>query len=458
MKSFNEFKKVNEATIKGNPGVPSDKLSEIERSEIERIRPPRGNRDIGNQLSKLKKMVDDCKGITKGKESELEALAEKVIRDLYGSILDDVDLDIKFANGGMDVNNFMKDNDCPSCNFGGTPQREIEDEDTKNEIHKRKIINNITQGEAKNVKRVLVMPEVRDEIYEIFGEEDGKFLIDSWKEINDIADAMDWAVPIDIKGDMMENAPQGLAGACSIDWSESEEAEEIDIESLLNDEGSIDLSEEDEEDIEEAFSNGNPIIKAIGVDFPMLLHETIKGIYELIAAAGIPEEERLAQTVIDNTSSFRDEAEEFRYGPALASRLRDCINSCDGVDKHPNMREMVFGHMVNMDAEDFLDLFKRILIEDDSAKEDIENFIDMVIDEMEDYEDELSDYNRDEEEDYYTQSLNDVENSMVDDYIEDEEEDLSTLSLSELRELMDDALDNSDFDRVRKIGEFIKNK
>ena len=73
------------------------------------------------------------------------------------------------------------------------------------------------------------------------------------------------------------------------------------LKNLEEDDADID---NEDEDIQELLSSGNPIIKSRGVDFPMLLHETVKGIYELIAAAGIPEDKRTAGLVMSNTSTM----------------------------------------------------------------------------------------------------------------------------------------------------------
>ena len=80
-----------------------------------------------------------------------------------------------------------------------------------------------------------------------------------------------------------------------------------------------------DEDLQELFSSGNPVIKARGIDFPMLLHETVKGIYELLSAPGLPEEESVAQTVLMNTG-LSDEPEDWKYGPRIANDFFAFLN------------------------------------------------------------------------------------------------------------------------------------
>jgi hypothetical protein len=77
----------------------------------------------------------------------------------------------------------------------------------------------------------------------------------------------------------------------------------------------------------------------------MLLH-AIKGIWALLKSGAIKDEE-MAQLIAQNTSSFEDESQDFRYGVAMQAMFRDfilackdnsnkyeCSNICkDGIDK-----------------------------------------------------------------------------------------------------------------------------
>jgi hypothetical protein len=57
------------------------------------------------------------------------------------------------------------------------------------EVEKRKLINLIIQGEAKNTKHILQMPEVRDGLKGILGDQKGEELFRSlatypWQQID----------------------------------------------------------------------------------------------------------------------------------------------------------------------------------------------------------------------------------------------------------------------------------
>ena len=474
MKGFEEFMN-EEASLKGSSGIPgegSDRdekkyLSDVERrarqrlgvpnEEDPRFGPPRQTMQVGREMMEI---MGQSMRFVRGNEDALEELAERIILQEYGSILDNVDLDIKIVRPGQ-VKQFMDEEceDCPSPKY-----QLLDDPEIKKEVDKRKIINNITQGEAKNTKRILAMPEVKNELKAILGEREGEEAHRVWMRLTELADKMDWLIPVDVKGDMMEQAPEGMAGACSVKWPDAKENEDLSDKVLKGlEEEDADIDNEDE-DIQELLSTGNPIIKARGVDFPMLLHETVKGIYELIAAAGIPEDKRTAELVMMNTSSMDDEAEEFRYGPELAADIRDFVNEAPDVDKYPNIREHFYGMLHALEVDEFLPLVKGILLETPSARTKVNEMIEEIIKSLDEYElgEALpsSDYNQPEEEEEgeTVEPGKERELSFEDEMRQktiERESDYSQLSRREIQDLIDDALDAGDFDKVRELGEFL---
>jgi hypothetical protein len=434
MKNFSKFIK-EEITIKGNSGIPGESndnkdnekkyLSDVERRARQRLGVPREeNPMLGrpNQTistyNELNILIEKSMKLIKGKEKKLEDLAKKIILSEYGSILENVELDIKIVTS-LDIKKFMDDEDegeeeMPSY-------RLLNDPEIKKEVDKRKILNNIIQGEAKNTKRILAMPEVRYELIKIYGEVEGKEAQKIWMRITELADKLDWLIPINIKSDMMERAPQGLSGACSVKWPDkkSDKDPEDSLDKVLKhlEDGDID---DNDKDLKDLLSNGNPIIKARGVDFPMLIHETVKGIYELIASAGIPEDKKTAELVILNTSSFSDEAEEFRFGPEIAADIRDFINKTKkNIDNYTNVREKFCGKLAVMPAEEFLHLVKNILSESPYARTKVDEIIQNIMDEEDEYRRKLAEYEASSKLDYFDQD----EEDDVDDFEQSQEED-----------------------------------
>ena len=489
MKDFKKF--LEEVTIKGNPGVPGEGEKQPGDKDYIKDTEARAKARLGvsgreNPMQiggRLMELVGQSQQMTRGREEDLENLAKEIILQNYGEILDGVELDIKLVRSGAEVAQFMKQceeeqekEEEESPNF-----RQVQDPATINKIHKAKLANNIIQGEAKNTKHIIATEEVKSGLVDIFGPE-GDRVLTMWKEMSNLADKMDWIIPIEVKADMMERAPQGMAGAVSVDWKpkQKEEEEEKEQESdedfaarILKDLAAGDEpDEEDKQEFGEEIQGTMPRIRARGVDFPMLIHETVKGIYELIASIQFPgegsseEEIKMAQTVKLNVSSFEDEAEDFRTGPEIAADFRDFINANPDAE-HPNMRAFIFGKLMDssyISDADFLQLFRGILNKTPDARRKIDEMISEINKELNQYElgqvidVEEPNYDFDNEGGY-----DDEEDTMMPGEPEQElpqqqqaSVDYSELTQRELQELIDDALDKKDFKRVEMLAQYMK--
>lgn len=484
MKDFKKF--LEEVTIKGNPGVPNegdkkpednDYLKDTEARAKERL--GLSGRDNPMQIGgRMMQLVGQSQGVTRGREEELENLAKEIILQNYGEILDGVELDIKLLKTGQEISNFMQEcEDEKDQEEEGPKFRQIQDPATINKIHKAKLGNNIIQGEAKNTKHIIATEEVKNGLIDIFGPQ-AEQILNTWKEISNLADKMDWIIPIEHKAQMMERHPEGMAGAVSVDWKpkEKEEKEESEKESdedfanrILRDLAKGDEpNEEDKEEFGEEVQGATPRIRARGIDFPMLLHETIKGIYQLIASIQFPaegsseEEIRMADTVRLNVSSFEDESEEFRTGPEIAADFRDFINANPDAE-HPNMRAFIFGKMMDsayISDADFLVLFRGILNKTPEARRKVDEMITEVNKELNNYElGQVIDIDGDSSYDDYDDEEGTMPDKAEDSILpqqQSKEVDYSELTQRELTSLIDDALDKRDFKRVEMLTKYMK--
>jgi hypothetical protein len=469
MKNFQKF--LEEVTIKGNPGIPGegskrpeDKsyLSDVERRAKQRL--GLTGREHPMQFGgRIMELVNKSQRMTRGKESELEQLAIDVILSNFGDILEGVELDIKLVRSGQEVANFMQE-ESEEENDDLPKFREINDPELINRIHKAKVGNNIIQGEAKNTKHMLHTDEVKDGLKRIFADNYDE-IFSAWDEISKLADKMDWIIPVDVKSRMMEQAPEGMAGAVKVDWKpkEKEESDEDFAQKILQDlSAGEDPNQEDVEQFQEEIEGTTPVIKARGIDFPMLLHETVKGIYELIASVSqpsqdaSPEEIEKAETVKFNVSSFEDEAEDFRTGPEIAADFRDFINQNPDSSYSPNMRAFIFGKMMDesyMTPDAFLNLFRGILNKTPEARAKVDSMISEIVEELKRYElGEVLGHEEKTEDDIDYDSLG------ISKPKESEEEDIdySKLSQKEISNLIDSALDKGDFKEVEKLTQFLK--
>jgi hypothetical protein len=564
MKRFSDFIK-EEIDLRGNSGVPRDFMRNSEE-EAERnlgIRPddesqmrevwPDFQRLMGQSMQMMMQGPDGRPLGRPQMQERVEALqnlAKDLIMDEYGDILEasskPVELDIKLVMMGQVNQNVPDLRDVPS-----TPERnpredethESEDEEDQdsecadgscsnddddndetteddqptgsvlNAAMKKKILNMLTQGEGKATKDIIkASPIVEDGLQRIFGN-NGERILRIWSEMSDIADKMDWIIPIQDKARMMSGNSGGMAGATDVTW-----------ESLNNSTFSIQLLKENQD-------YRKITIKAVGVDFPMLIHEAVKGIYLLIQSAAIKKDKEFAKKVKAATSSFLDEAQDFRYGVTAQAMFNDFINACKDSQKYRQMRTRVFRLLANdkerltaranaeqneelkdllkkeaklaLTDEKFLEVFNSLLSVFDKvneggqqqitvfgfnrgggriafvinqerfnqsvAKTVIEGLIKHIVDTEEAYEQAIKEWeleqklgpatNYDEpdtedDEDPLGLGLTKQEEPVDDGVYSDE--DLSKMRKRDIQELMDAALDAGDYDEVRRLSGFLK--
>jgi hypothetical protein len=237
VKSF--WESIDEASLQGNLGIPGeggpeDKgrkyLSGVEaraQARNQELMRTHG-RDMGNFMG----LVGRARQIQRGKEAELEKLAEKIIRLLYADILDGVELDIKFPKD-QEIQKMMQkvpgEPDLPAL-------KELKDKGIISEIQKRKIGNNIIQGEAKNVKKALALQETLEGFVKIFGDvnvanEYRSLLL----KISDIAGVFDWQIPMEVQLQMWTQDKSGFSGSVKVEWESPKKEEDEDLsKKILN--------------------------------------------------------------------------------------------------------------------------------------------------------------------------------------------------------------------------------
>ena len=484
MKSFSEFLK-EEISIKGNKGLPEEKLRDIERKGAEKIR----GENPGGLIGQIMGLMRESGRFITGNQKKLEKLAEEVLKDTYPLILKNVDLDLQLVTDGMKVHEFMKkeeeekekeiqeeEEDKNQSKEEGEeeeeqeePKRELDKESLRLALDKRKFANNIIQGEAKNTKFILHQEVTTNGLREIYGDKSTD-VIRIWNDISKIADKLDWVIPIQDKANMMERAPQGMAGACSGRFkkkahSKKKKKEQEDLIKEINqsiEEGKDIKDKEMQEKISEVLGHLNPTVKVRAIDFPMLLHEAVKGIYELIADVGMSRDKEMAEEVHRQTSTFLDEAEDFRYGPYLAQDLNDFVMKNPDAQKYPNIKEFVFSKLIDSDRwsdEDCLENLKNVFLESPRGRKLIDDLVKESVDELEEYERQVREW---EDSKRDNRQMTDEEESDIDKlvkqtlYGEGEEEPVSKksyddMTISEIQDEIEKAVEEENYELAAEL-------
>lgn len=473
--------KTFKANLKSNPAIPGvisandgDYLRNVERRAQQELQ----NRNITQRTGlQIGRFIQRAQELQQGNEERIQQLAERVIRQFYGTILEGVELNLRLVQFGTVFDETPRNEDVvpttpsprqqeemaeeakrqqeeriqqqPQHQNAQPTMRPVTDEEVALEVHKRKIINNVIQGEGKNTHRLIHSPEVREELDNINPE-----LFETYDNVLKIAEFFDWTIPAEQKLDMMENVPEGHGGFVSVDWKTPERTN-------FNNDDDEEGSQGEEPDFGE-FENKIPVINAIGVDFCMLIHETVKGIYELIASAAIHPDADVAKTVLLNTDTLADEIEDLRYGPFIAGDIRDFINQNDATNNYPNIREHVFGKIIQLPTDEFLPLVKEILLKTPSARLTVDEMITDIVAELRQRELDIrfsnEDYNTDDDETVLDKEPKQEKKSEVVEDDDNDEIDFSKMSKSDLQALLDHSLDEGDFETVSKIAPYLKLK
>ena len=450
IKSFSTY--LDEASLQGNVGIPgeSDKggkkyLSDVERRAAEKM--GQTQRELGGDIRRFMQLVSEARTIQQPYKKELEEIAKKSILLLYGDILDGVNLDVKFAKEG-EIPEMMSE----------TPEEpemealeKLKDKGVISSIQMRKIGNNLGQGEAKNVKKALNLPETKDAVISLMGKETGEKYISLLNKIADIANFYDWAIPMEVQKEMWQRDKSGFSGSAKVEWeSKDKEDSEKNLDDFIK---SLESGSGDPDEVEDSLENLSGIkVIARGTDLGMLFHESIKGIWQLILANNIPGDTETAETVVMNTDTLADELEDLRYGPYIAADLRDFINTFKESKTIDNLKERIAGEMMRMKPDDFLEFFRHILngyvLKDEKsleiAKEKMQEIIDSISDELKKYDLKIAGIETGGEELEEPETLGGEES-------EPEEVDYSKMSKKQLQELVDKYLESGEFGKIDEI-------
>lgn len=197
-------------------------------------------------------------------------------------------------------------------------------------VKKRRVLNAMTQGAAKKVNHMFHM--VHEELSNM-----NPRLPQTYKKMMSAADYMYYIIPD------MEKGTTG--GVCETDFKSDED--------------------------------NRPIIKAKAMVFPVLIHELVKGVMEVLSANGLPTEKNIAEYVVNKADFLEAEPWDMRLGPAMWGRFCDAIPDDDF-----NLKHHVYTEIASMKPFQFNATMKEILAKTKRGKEIITEILDDVKEEM----------------------------------------------------------------------------
>ena len=141
-----------------------------------------------------------------------------------------------------------------------------------------------------------------------------------------------------------------------------------------------------------------PTVKARGVNFPTLVHELVKGVYEVFGTHGLPDDPRQAEMVMGAEDTVPAEAWDLKLGPVFWELLQKSypIEILTEEDmKH--IQHYLFMRLSAMPAEEFFQLFREVLEEKPSGKEKIQRMVNEIVRELEENDDDEEDEEEDDD-------------------------------------------------------------
>jgi hypothetical protein len=273
----------------------------------ESLRSMVGNKSLMQTLVRSQAVLDQIIQAEDGYRDELEMIAAQMVTDAY-PIIDyaNIKIDAKIVGmGDMNMQPPPPQEDPTQPDFGKDDPEKLK--------AKRRIINGITQGASiRGAFGFMLFKEYLDDI--------NPELVDKYNEILKLVFGIyddENAIAMMLAALAQGQKPQG---------GESE-------------------MEFDEE-------TGQFVIKAKALCFPMLVHEIVKGLYEIVGTEGFGADKEKNQAIIGAVDKLSNEPNDFRFGKFLYDAISKIYNESDIDD--PRVRELFFAEVYRLGDDEFI--------------------------------------------------------------------------------------------------------
>ena len=272
------------------------------------------------------------------------------------------------------------------------PSFDIEDltdeEELELEKHKRNIINALIQGAAKKGHYLFQKPEVKAKLDAI-----DPSLYRDYLGIMAINDFMYFTMEQMIE--MMSQTGQGVAGKVSLEDADDE-----------GEEGGEEGGEE----------QPDTKIVAVGMIFPILCHEIIKGLEEAKGRHGHSQNKSIRDKVRGAVDVLSNEPMQLRIGPEIVEKLRNALP--DSMFEESNKGLINWFHILlyQIPAQEFLEIVGNAISEDASKVKKATARFEEIMKEAKTMKDEFEDYKEEENIDS-DEDDNDDDDEGLDDFL-----------------------------------------
>ncbi len=334
---------------------------------------PQGMNGLQQLMMMMAQAVQTVKSIENENKEYLENLAVDLVKKEMSLPENAFQFDVELTSGmgQVDTSKLPKKSQEPSeedvLEKFGVSEDEAED-DIDNfmkafekfdlEKAKRRFINSLIQGASK--KGHYMFNLVEEELNRI-----DPRLLNLYGVLMSINDLLYWIMPEQMMN-MMGETGQGVEGT-----------EEVD----------------DKTD--------PPTIKVKGLFFPILIHELLKGVYEVLGTQGLPDDPKAAEMVMMSQDTLPYEMWDLRLGPVIWERFLESYPDELFEDDLKEIQNYLFSRFSALSTEEFFQVAREIMGKTSAGKQIVKRMVDEIIEELKkyDYEDAISSNDEDEEDD-----------------------------------------------------------
>jgi hypothetical protein len=129
-----------------------------------------------------------------------------------------------------------------------------------------------------------------------------------------------------------------------------------------------------------------PTVKAKAVTFPLLVHELVKGVYEVFGTHGLPDDPRQQEMILNAEDTLPAEIWDSRLGPIFWEKFVQTypMELFDEDKKH--IQHYLFMRFSSLSADQFMKVAKMILKGDPRGQQFIQGMVNEIVKELKDQE------------------------------------------------------------------------
>ena len=358
-----------------HPAMPSGDKDFIEvvsskrfKDSVDKVRrylgnttPLQGRNPLMNLMGMVMGGLREVSRIESQNKEYLENLAIDLVKKELGIPKGSLQFDAKLVHGGMGAAEGMR------TEPQEPEEEEVEDAFKEAEEHTEDLLNFADAFEQFNLekaKRRFINSLIQGaafkggHMYVLVGEELNRLdpqLLNLYGVTQSLMEHMYWIYP-----DM-----EGMAGSGGGQMGQSEIDEETDP----------------------------PTVKARAATFPLLIHELVKGVYEVFGTHGLPDDPKQQELVMNAEDTLPAEIWDSRLGPIFWEKFVATYPSELFEDDMKHIQHYLFMRFSKLDAKEFFRVAKLILNGDPQGTQFIQKMVDEIVKDLkkQDYEDSMPD-------------------------------------------------------------------